>query len=156
WSPDAAIPAVNDRSVLGKSPVNGAGLAFTSPVHGALTRNRPVVYGRRRTVGVALAATVLIAPSLLPPAAPAQRTRDQFVATFETDEKLQGQMGRLKQLAGQKAWGDWTALYQQVMDERPDGVVPVDAERFEGVHLRLERMFAQLPADARQLYRTRF
>src|SRR5260370_16782362 len=51
---------------------------------------------------------------LLPRPAFAQRANYQFVATFATDEKLQGQLERLKQLAGRKPCDPLVTPYHQL------------------------------------------
>src|SRR5262245_12933873 len=124
-----------------------------TPVIPRTTLSYPLHRLQSLALGLLVALGVL---SAVAPTASAQRATYQFVATFDQDEKLQGQLERLKQLTGRKAWGEWVTLYQQLLDERPDGVVPQDAERFVGLRVHLERLFAQLPAEARQLYRTRY
>src|SRR5262249_57942507 len=103
-----------------------------------------------------LAAGLATLTFCLAPPARAQRSVYQFVATFDYDEKLQRGLERLQQLQERKGWDEWVTLYQQLLEERPDGVVPQEGVGFVGLRVHLERAVAQVPAEARQAYRTPF
>jgi outer membrane protein assembly factor BamB len=80
----------------------------------------------------------------------------QFTATFETSEKVVGEVARLKKLAEGKKWEEWVVGYQQVIDAHPDAVLSQGEERLVGVRATLNQTLADLPAVARQTYRRHY
>lgn len=80
----------------------------------------------------------------------------QFTATFETHEKLPGEVEKLRQLAAQKAWEAWIGVYQELIDEHPDAVLPQGEERLVGLRATLHAMLTELPDAARQAYRRKY
>jgi outer membrane protein assembly factor BamB len=80
----------------------------------------------------------------------------QFTATFDTHEKLPGEVERLQRLAAQQAWEPWVTAYQALIDEHPDAVLAHGEERLVGLRATLHAQLAALPAAAREIYRRKF
>lgn len=121
-----------------------------------LIRYRPTG-SRRRLLTLALCSFVSFVSLgfLSPPAARAQ-SQYQFTATFDTHEKLPGELERLQKLAEQQAWEAWVTAYQELIDEHPDAVLPQGEERLVGLRATLHARLAALPAAARETYRRKY
>ena len=92
------------------------------------------------------------------PVAQAQAQRSEFGHTFETNDRVKqryAQLGRLQAQAktDPKVWDQWITVYQTLVDENPDAVLPVDEEFMVGLRYRLHTLLGSQPPNVRQRYR---
>ena len=81
------------------------------------------------------------------------QNRAEFVPTFSTNDRVKQQFEKLKTLAANKAWDQWLAGYQQIVDDPRDLVVIKDEEFLVGARFQCHQLLAGLPAQVRQRYR---
>src|SRR3569833_1550239 len=106
-----------------------------------------------RGASLALTAGLLLVGGSRGPRPAVAQVRSEFVPTFSTSARVRQQVEHLNVLAGRKLWDEWLNMYQQLVDDPRDLVVPRDEEFKVGVRYQCHQMLAAQPAAVRQKYR---